>query len=113
MPVALTIDMGAERNIGALDLHQDEARALTIARYYPAGEGTRIRDYVIYASKGGSDWGTPVASGRLPNERGVKEILLPTGTAGKRYIRLIVLNNYKGDGLVQVSGIDLIKKEHR
>ena len=110
MPMELTIDMGGNHNIAAILLNQYEARALTAARYYPAGEGTRIKDYEVYASSNGTDWGSALASGALENERGVKEIPVPQGTGSKRYIKLRVLNNYKGNGLVQITNMDLIKK---
>nr|HVY73983.1 discoidin domain-containing protein [Puia sp.] len=110
MPVGLRIDMGKEQHVGAILLHQNEARALTTARYCPEGEGTRIKDYEVYTSSDGLHWGTAVTAGQLENERGVKEIILPRETPAGRYIELKVLSNYKGDGLVQITGIDLIKK---
>jgi alpha-L-fucosidase len=110
MPVDLIIDMGTNTNIYAMNVSQYEGRALTTARYYPVNEGTRIRDYEIYASNDGLDWGKALVSGTMKNERGVKDIAIPQGTKDKRYIKLSCLNNYYGNGVVQITNIDFFTK---
>lgn len=109
MPIELTIDMRRNNSIYGINLNQYEARALTTANYYHTNEGTRIKNYEVYVSNDGSNWNSPVVSGILENERGVKEIQIPQGTGNKRYIKLRILNNYKGNGVVQITGLDLLK----
>ncbi len=110
MPVELTIDMGGDNDIYGINLSQYEGRALTTARYYPDNEGTRIKDYAIYTSSDGVSWAAPLVSGVLANERGVQEIPVPQGTGRRRYLKLKILSNYKGNGVVQITDLELLKK---
>ena len=109
MPIELTIKMGSKNRIYGINLNQYEARALTKADYYHTNEGTRIKDYEVYASSDVSDWGSALVYGTLENERGVKEIQIPSGTGNKSYIKLKILSNYNGNGVVQIANIDLLK----
>lgn len=110
MPIELTVNMGSKHNIYGINLSQYEARALTSAKYYPTDEGTRIKDYEVYASKDGSNWGSALVSGTLENERGVKAIGIPQGTGSKSYIKLKILTNYNGNGVVQITDIAFLGK---
>ena len=110
MPVEVTINMGGKNNIYGINLSQSEARALTTAEYCHTDEGTRIKNYEVYASNDGLNWGSAIVSGTLENERGIKEIQIPQGTGKRRYLKLKILSNYKGNGVVQITDIDLLKK---
>jgi alpha-L-fucosidase len=107
MPVEVKIDMGGDNDIYGINLSQYEGRALTTARYYPNNEGTRIKDFEIYTSSDGANWGSPLVSGTLANERGVQEIQVPQGTGRRRYLKLKILSNYKGNGVVQITEINV------
>jgi alpha-L-fucosidase len=55
-------------------------------------QSARIKDYRVYVSANGTDWGSPVKTGSLPSHRGVQFIDIPSADA--RYVRLDVLNTH-------------------
>jgi alpha-L-fucosidase len=55
-------------------------------------QSARIRDYRVYVSADGANWGNPVATGTLPSYRGVAFVDIPATTT--RHVRLEVVNTY-------------------
>jgi alpha-L-fucosidase len=55
-------------------------------------QSSRIRDYRVYVSADGTNWGNPVATGTLPSNRGVAFVDIPATTT--RHVRLEVVNTY-------------------
>ena len=94
-PHALTIDLGKSQTFGSVVLT-------------PRGDGAngRIRDYEIYLSDDGRDWGTPVAKGRLANRGEPQTVRLAREGRG-RYLKLVVLSDQANDGLATLAEIDV------
>ena len=62
----------------------------------PRQDGNRngwIKDYVVYVSVDGFEWGKPVAQGTLPNNSGSKQIDLPVPVRA-RHIRFVALSGH-------------------
>ncbi|MFF5207253.1 discoidin domain-containing protein [Streptosporangium sp. NPDC000396] len=90
LPVSLRFDLGSARKVQYLGINQREdsvgyARSAT-------EQSARIRDYRVYFSADGTDWGSPVKTGTLPSHRGVAIIDLPAATT--RHVRLEVVNTH-------------------
>ncbi len=90
MPASLRFDLGAAKRIQYLGINQRE-NSVT----YPSGSSTRINGYRVYVSANGTDWGSPVKTGNLPNHRGVQIIDIPATTA--RHVRLEATSTYSGN----------------
>jgi hypothetical protein len=90
LPVSLDFDLGDAERARYIGLNQRED-SVSYARS-ATEQSARIRDYEVYASDDGVNWGTPVKIGTLPSQRGVQIIDLPHTTA--RHVRLRVLSTY-------------------
>jgi alpha-L-fucosidase len=86
LPVSLTYDLGSAKKVQYLGLNQRED-SVSYARS-STEQSARIRDYKVFVSNNGTDWGAAVASGTLPSHRGVQFVDLPATTA--RYVKLEV-----------------------
>ncbi|MEV6107943.1 discoidin domain-containing protein [Streptomyces sp. NPDC051940] len=86
LPVSLTWDLGAARQIQYLGLNQREDSVA----YARSGteQSARINGYKVYVSNDGTTWGSPVKTGNLASRRGIQGIDLTAVTA--RYVRLQV-----------------------
>ncbi|MEO6084617.1 MAG: discoidin domain-containing protein [Umezawaea sp.] len=89
-PVQLRFDLGSVKRVRYVGLNQRED-SVSYARS-DTEQSARIRDYRVYLSDNGSDWGSPVKSGSLPSHRGVQFIDIPAADA--RYVRVDVLNTH-------------------
>lgn len=81
------------------DLIIDLATTRTIAgfRHLPGQDGNqnnRIAEFEFYVSPDGTNWGSPVATGRFPNTQEETEVLFPP--VNGRFVRLRALNNQHG-----------------
>ncbi|MBO2447576.1 discoidin domain-containing protein [Actinomadura barringtoniae] len=85
-PVSLRFDLGSAKRIQYIGINQREDSTT-----YPASGSARIRDYRVYVSDDGTNWGSPIKTGTLPNHRGVQIIDLPVTTA--RHVRLEKVNS--------------------
>ncbi|EMD24310.1 discoidin domain-containing protein [Amycolatopsis azurea] len=80
-PVSLRFDLGTPKRIQYVGINQREDSTT-----YPATNSARIKNYRVYVSADGKNWGSPVKTGSLPNHRGVQFIDLPMTTA--RHVRV-------------------------
>ncbi len=80
-PVSLRFDLGAPRKIQYVGINQREDSTT-----YPSSGSARIKNYRVYVSNDGTNWGSPIKTGALPNHRGVQIIDLPATTA--RHVRV-------------------------
>ncbi|MFD9896239.1 alpha-L-fucosidase [Amycolatopsis sp. NPDC059027] len=90
LPVSLDFDLGAAKKVQYVGLNQREdsvgyARSAT-------EQSARIKDYQVFVSDDGKNWGSAVKTGRLPSHRGVQFLDLPTAT--KRYVRVQVTSTW-------------------
>ncbi|GAA4586910.1 alpha-L-fucosidase [Planotetraspora phitsanulokensis] len=90
LPVSLDFDLGDVDRARYIGLNQRED-SVSYARS-ATEQSARIRDYEVYASDDGVNWGAPVKIGTLPSQRGVQIVDLPHTTA--RHVRLRVLSTY-------------------
>ncbi|WP_370969134.1 alpha-L-fucosidase [Amycolatopsis sp. cg9] len=95
LPVSVTLDLGRKRSTAYLAVHERESSP-TYAResFGRAEDSARIKDYRVYASDDGANWGAPVRTGALPSTRGVQ--FVDVGEVHARYLKLEVLNTWSG-----------------
>ncbi|MFI0449865.1 discoidin domain-containing protein [Actinomadura sp. 6N118] len=86
-PVSLRFDLGSAKQVRYVGINQREDSTT-----HPASGSARIRDYRVYVSDDGSDWGSPIKTGTLPNHRGMQIIDLPVTTA--RHVRVEKVNSH-------------------
>jgi len=93
LPVNLRFDLGSSRRVQYLALNQREW-STTHRRDGFGGEqdSARIRNYRVYFSSDGTNWGSPVRTATMPSHRGVQIIDLPA--TNTRHVRLEVLNTW-------------------
>jgi alpha-L-fucosidase len=90
LPVSLRFDLGQARRVQYIGVNQRED-SVSYARS-GTEQSARIRDYRVYFSSDGSNWGSPVRSATLPSHRGVHIIDLPATTT--RHVRLEVVTTW-------------------
>jgi alpha-L-fucosidase len=90
VPVSLRFDLGSAKPVRYLGINQRED-SVAYARS-ATEQSARIRQYRVYVSANGTDWGSPVATGTLPSHRGVAFVDFPPTTA--RHVRLEVVNTH-------------------
>jgi alpha-L-fucosidase len=90
LPVSLRFDLGSARPVRYLGINQRED-SVAYARS-STEQSARIRQYRVFVSANGTDWGNPVATGTLPSHRGVAFIDVPATTT--RHVRLEVVNTH-------------------
>jgi alpha-L-fucosidase len=90
LPASLTFDLGSAKRVRYIGINQRED-SVSYARS-DTEQSARIRDYRVYVSDDGADWGDPVTTGTLPSRRGVAVIDLPATTA--RHVRLEVVDTW-------------------
>jgi hypothetical protein len=66
----------------------------------------RIREYEIYLSSDGKDWGEPVLKGNLPDSPRVRSLDLPSPEEA-RFLRLVVLSDHSGGGYAALGEIEI------
>jgi len=95
LPVSVTLDLGARRLASHLAVNQREWSP-TYARetFGRPEDSARIKDYRVYVSNDGVQWGQPVRTSAMRSARGVQFIDL--GAQFARYIKLEVLNTWGG-----------------
>jgi hexosaminidase len=87
-PHEFAIDLGKNHSVGGLV-------------YVPRNDGStngRVKDYEVYISTDGKEWGKPVAQGSWPNDGTTKYVTIPSIQA--RYVKL--------KGLSEVSGLPVM-----
>lgn len=86
LPVNLTFDLGSSKRAQYIGLNQRED-SVAYARS-DTEQSARIKDYKVFLSNDGTNWGSAVKTGRLPSRRGIQGIDLTAANA--RYVRLEV-----------------------
>ena len=69
---------------------------------------SRIKDYEVYVSADGKNWGEPVARGTFANDRSVQEALFFT-PAKAHYVRLVALSSHSGGDYAAISELGVIQ----
>ncbi|MEL4356342.1 MULTISPECIES: endo-alpha-N-acetylgalactosaminidase family protein [unclassified Luteococcus] len=92
-PHWITFDLGSKHELAAFDYQVRK------------GNGA-IKDYEIYVSADGKDWGTPVAKGSFAGTAEVQHITLPPNTTGQ-HVKLVGLNAINGAAFGGANEINL------
>jgi alpha-L-fucosidase len=71
LPASLYYNLGGTKQVQYIGVNQREDSVVS------GGTSARIRDYRIYVSDDGTNWGSPVRTGTLPNARGVVMLDIP------------------------------------
>ncbi|MFE0028453.1 discoidin domain-containing protein [Amycolatopsis sp. NPDC059021] len=90
LPVSLDFDLGAAKKVQYVGLNQRED-SVSYARS-DTEQSARIKDYQVFVSDDGRNWGSAVKTGQLPSHRGVQFLDLPAAT--KRYVRVQVTSTW-------------------
>jgi alpha-L-fucosidase len=90
LPVSLSFDLGSSKAVRYLGVNQRED-SVSYSRS-STEQSARIRDYKVFVSSDGTNWGSAVKTGTLPDHRGVAFIDLPATTT--RHVRLEVDSTY-------------------
>lgn len=94
LPVSLDFDLGTAKKIQYVGLNQRED-SVSYSRS-STEQSARIKDYKVYVSSDGSNWGSAVKTGQLPSHRGVQFVDLTAVTS--RYVRVQVTSTWAGSG---------------
>jgi alpha-L-fucosidase len=89
-PVSLRFDLGSTKRVQYIGVNQRED-SVSYARS-ATEQSARIKNYRVYFSADGTNWGSPVKTGSLPSARGVAIIDLPA--TNTRHVRLEVVDTY-------------------
>ncbi|MGC4044881.1 MAG: glycoside hydrolase family 2 TIM barrel-domain containing protein [Armatimonas sp.] len=74
------------------------------------GSNGRLRDYELYLSDDGTSFGSPVTSGRLPDEGTIQRISLPAPRTA-RFIKLVWKNDYSGQNFGSLAEFNIVPGE--
>ena len=89
-PVSLMFDLGSTKRVQYIGINQRED-SVAYARS-DTEQSARIKQYRVFVSSDGANWGSAVASGTLPSARGVAMIDIPAQNT--RHVRLEVTNTW-------------------
>jgi hypothetical protein len=80
-------------------------------QYVPRQEiaNGRVRDWALYASADGSDWGEPLASGQWENDAAVKTVALRARAA--RFVKLVGLSSVNDQPFMSAAEIIVLRAE--
>ncbi len=94
-PHDIRLDLGGERTLKGM-----------IYRAAPP-QDARIKDYEIYVSQDGANWGEPVARGSFANHTDQQQALF-FSPAKARFVRLVALNSHSGGDYAAISELDIL-----
>ena len=98
MPVSATLDLGDVKPVSFLAINQREwSPTYNRETFGRQEDSARIKDYRVYVSEDGVDWGEPVKAGTLESARGVR--FIDFGEQRARYVKLEVLSNWSDPAL--------------
>ncbi len=97
-PHELRVDLGQERKLKGMS-YRGARRAVG-----------RVKDYEVYVSKDGKNWGEPVARGSFADNFDTQQAMFFT-PASARYLRFVALSAHDGGDSAVVSEIDAILEE--
>ena len=93
VPVSIDLDLGDRKPVSYLAINQREWSPTHNRQTFGRQEdSTRIKDYRVYLSDDGVDWGDPIRTGTMPSARGVQFVDL--GRQKARHVRLEVLSTW-------------------
>lgn len=77
--------------------------------YLPRQDGPNgdFKDYEVYVSQDGENWGEPVAKGTFVNDKTRKQVLFDHPVKG-RYVRLKALNSQNGQDYGAAAEIEVL-----
>ncbi len=94
-PHELRLDLGADLRLKGITYQAS-----------PVQEA-RVKDYELYVSTDGVNWGEPVARGSFANHQDPQQALFLTPCTA-RYVRLVMLNSHNGGDFASISELDVI-----
>ena len=109
LPQEIVINLGSEYNVFGLEITQPEDCPVTSGGY-AAPPPTRIKEYEIYASDDGSNWGSAIQSGTMYNQRGLQVINF--NVEQKQYIKFKVLNNVNSSNVLKISSLNVYSSKY-
>jgi len=93
VPATIDLDLGDRKPVSYLAINQREWSPTHNRQTFGRQEdSTRIRDYRVFVSDDGVDWGDPVRTGVMPSARGVQ--FIDVGRQMARHVRLEVLSTW-------------------
>ena len=72
-----------------------------------SGQNGWIKDYEIYVSQDGKNWGEPICKGTFPKNAELKKVMFDKPVKA-RYIRLRALNEQNGEDFASGAEFNLI-----
>ncbi len=96
-PHDLRVDLGGERKLKGI-----------VYRGAPMKTEGRIKNYEVYVSNDGNNWGAPVARGTLENTAEPQQVLFFTPTSAK-FIRFVALNAHDGGDFAAIAELDIVE----
>ena len=90
LPVNLDYDLGSAKKVQYVGFNQRED-SVSYARS-GTEQSARIKDYKVFVSSDGSNWGSAVKTGQLPSHRGVQFVDL--SSVSSRYVRVQVTSTW-------------------
>ncbi len=94
-PHEIRLDMGGERKVKGLSFQSSKLKE------------ARVKDYEVYVSMDGENWGSPVARGTMANTSEKQEALFFTPALGK-FIRFVALSSHDGGDSAAVAELNII-----
>ena len=94
-PHELRLDLGAELRLKGISYQASMVK------------DARIKDYELYVSVDGVNWGEPVARGSFANHQDLQQALFLTPCTA-RYVRLVMLNSHNGGDFASISELNVI-----
>ncbi len=92
-----------------IDLDTREIRPITGVTYLPRQDGNNgdFKDYEVYVSVDGKEWGDPVAKGTFSKDKSRKRVIFGKPVEG-RYVRLRALNSQNGQDYGAAAEIEVL-----
>jgi hypothetical protein len=94
-PHGIRLDMGGERKVKGLVFQSAKLKE------------ARVKDYEVYVSQDGKNWGEPVARGTMANTADKQEALFFTSASGK-FIRFVALSSHDGGDSAAVAELNIL-----
>ena len=94
-PHEIRLDMGGERRVKGVVFQSSKLKE------------ARVKDYEVYISMDGENWGSPVARGTMANTAEKQEALFFTPATGK-FLRFVALSSHDGGDSAAVAELNII-----
>ena len=94
-PHEIRLNMGGERKVKGLVFQSAKLKE------------ARVKDYEVYVSQDGKNWGEPVARGSMANTADKQEALFFTSASGK-FIRFVALSSHDGGDSAAVAELNIL-----